>query len=34
MVGSVLHNGDDYWREDVEPIAIKLLATRPGASSK
>lgn len=32
MVGSVLPNGDDYWREDVEPIALKLLAARPAAS--
>lgn len=32
MLGSVLPNGDDYWREDVEPIALKLLAARPGGS--
>jgi hypothetical protein len=32
MVGSVLPSGEDYWREDVEPIAIKLLAARPGVS--
>ncbi|MDA9506137.1 hypothetical protein XI09_16150 [Bradyrhizobium sp. CCBAU 11386] len=34
MVGSVLPNGEDYRREDVEPIAIKLLAARPGASGE
>ncbi|WJR74942.1 hypothetical protein [Bradyrhizobium sp. NP1] len=32
MLGSLLSNEDDYWREDVEPIARKLLAARPGAS--
>ena len=32
MIGSVLRSGEDYWSEDVEPIAIKLLAARPGAS--
>ncbi|MCK1474889.1 hypothetical protein IVB27_08725 [Bradyrhizobium sp. 197] len=31
MLGSVLPNGDDYWREAVEPIALKLLAARPDA---
>jgi len=31
-VGSVLSSGEDYWREDVEPIAVKLLAASPGAS--
>lgn len=29
MLGSVLPNGDDYWRDDVERIALKLLAARP-----
>jgi hypothetical protein len=34
MIGSVLPTGEDYWREDVEPIAIKLLAARPGVSDE
>lgn len=29
MVGSALSSGQDYWRGDVEPIALKLLAARP-----
>lgn len=32
MIGSVLPNGEDYRREDVETIALKLLAARPKAS--
>jgi hypothetical protein len=31
-VGGVLSTGEDYWREAVEPIAIELLAARPGVS--
>jgi hypothetical protein len=34
MLGSVLPNGQDYWREDVEPLALKLLAQRPMASEQ
>ncbi|WFU39873.1 hypothetical protein QA640_36980 [Bradyrhizobium sp. CB82] len=34
MLGSVLPNGDEYWREDVEPIALKFLAERPMASEQ
>lgn len=30
MLGSVLPNGDDYRPDDVHPIAIRLLAARPG----
>lgn len=33
MMGSRLPTGEDYRREDAEPIAIKLLASRPGASA-
>ena len=28
MIGSVLSNGDDYRREDVEPFALKMLRER------
>lgn len=34
MLGSVLLNDEDYWREDVEPIALRLLAARSGASAE
>jgi hypothetical protein len=28
MLGSVLPNGDDYRLDDVEPVALRLLAAR------
>jgi hypothetical protein len=33
MLGSVLKNGEDYRRDDVERIALRLLAARPGVSA-
>lgn len=34
MIGSVLPNGEDYRRDDAEPIALRLLAERSGASKE
>jgi hypothetical protein len=34
MIGSVLPNGEDYRLDDVQPIALRLLATRPEAAAE